>query len=440
MKITRKPLVLGGIMLAWLSFCGFTVVAPLSAQQPSTRHVPDPDRELKLLLQQGQDALDQKNYQAAASAYQKYLEKRPDDAYGHFQLGYAYTALGRRADAREEYGKAATLNPRMAEAQMNYGLALLEENPSAAIEPLRTSAALQPAEPRPRFLLGWALERSNQPAAAIAEYRQAEKLGAKDFDIHFALARTLLASNQAADAEPEFRAALVLKPDSPPAHLGLGESLIAQKKMEPAASELAEYLKSQPDDAQTRIQHASVLADLGKNDDALVELDRAGPAAAKSLPALKLRSEMLLQLKNYPQAAQALQSAITLEPQNAALHAQLGHAFLKMKNYPDASRELAVALHIAPGDSDALRDWISASYLAGNYDAALAGLDQLEKQEKSTDAIWFLRAECYDKLGKKPQALEAYQKFLAIHLGTNDDEYFAATERVRELSRGAKRK
>ena len=54
-----------------------------------------------------------KDYAAAAQIYQDYLAKKPDDADAHFDLGYAYTAEAKPADAKAEYEKAISLDPKM---------------------------------------------------------------------------------------------------------------------------------------------------------------------------------------------------------------------------------------------------------------------------------------------------------------------------------------
>ena len=421
------------------SFCAlFVFDGHSTAQQTRIQHIPDPDREVKLLLAQGQSALDKKDYAAAAELFQKYLAQKPNDAAAHFQLGYAYTSLQRLDDAVDEYRKATSLNPQMVAAQLNLGLLLLDKDPAAAIEPLRKAVELRPNEARLHFILGWALERSNHLGEAIGEYQQAQKMDAKNFDIHFALARSLLASNRAPEAEAEFRAALEIKPDSSSAHLGLAESLIAQKKPEPAAEELSKYLTQHPEDSGSRLQLASVLFDAGKTDEALAQLDKA--AGPDSLAALKLRADIAMQQKKYDAAAAALKKAVTLAPRDEDLRARLGHALLEARDYQGALRELTEALHANPPDIEVLRDWMAAQYLSGNYEAALSALDLLAKRETPTDRTWFIRATCYDKLGRKEDAVGAYQKFLSLHTRTDDDDYFVATARVRTLARELKEK
>src|SRR6202044_2233350 len=185
--------------------------------------------------------------------------KKPGDAAVHFQLGYAYTAMQKLDDAKLQYQKAIELNPKMSEAYLNLGLALLDSDPKAAIAPLQKAAELLPTQPRAKFALGVANERSGNAAQAVEQYRAAEKLDDHDFETHFALGRTLLNSGHPAEAEPEFRAALALKNDSLPSRLGLAKSLAAQKKSDAAAQELDSYLKMAPADHAAQIERASLL-------------------------------------------------------------------------------------------------------------------------------------------------------------------------------------
>src|SRR5690349_3555384 len=53
----------------------------------SPREKNDP---LAPLLQQANDAIDKMDFTAALDPLQKYIAQRPDEAYAHFQLGYAY--------------------------------------------------------------------------------------------------------------------------------------------------------------------------------------------------------------------------------------------------------------------------------------------------------------------------------------------------------------
>ncbi len=416
----------------------------LSAQSTTVtrKRIPqDPaDAALNSFLETARAAMEQKDYDRAAKNYQQYLEKRPDDAAVHFQLGYVYSALERSADAKLEYKKAISLDPKMSEAYLNLGLTLMDSDPNAAIPPLEKAAEMEPDQARPKFLLGEAFERSGKLAPAIEQYQAAKKIDQKDADIRFALGRALLTSGDASEAETEFREAIELSPISPLAHLGLARSLLVQKKTEAALPELSEYLEAQPKDVVARLELASALVDAGKNQQALVELDRAADAGPEGLKALLLRSQIYFFTKRYDEAVPVLQRAENLASDNPNIPARLGHIYLEKKDYPDAVAQLIVSLRLDPGANDVLGDLVAAQYLSKNYRAALEGLSLLAKRKDLPAGTWFVRADCYDKLGESAEALEAYEKFLRLNQDQNNDMYFAASARVRTLTRELKDK
>ncbi|HXJ18150.1 MAG TPA: tetratricopeptide repeat protein [Candidatus Polarisedimenticolia bacterium] len=397
-------------------------------------------RELNRLLAAAQEAVDQKDYATAAQKYQDYLAKKPNDAIVHYDLGYAYTAMQRPADAKAEYEKAISLDSKMAPAYLNLGLTLLASDPGAAVEPLQHAVELMPEEGRPLFLLGAALERSGKLGAAIERYEAAEKLDHRDFDIHFSLGRALLNAQRAPEAERAFRSALVSRPEASEARLGLAQSLLAEKKLEAAAAELGAYLVAQPNDASARVERAGALVDTGRLDEALAELDRAAATGAEGLRALELRSQIYFAEKRYADAVPALQKAAAIAPGDKDIPALLGHAYLEAKNYPDALRELNAAYRMDPNANDVLGDLVLAEYNNRHYAEALDALELLSKRKELPPESWFIRAACYDKLGQPAQALEAYQRFLQLNKDENSDMYFESASRVRALSREVRKK
>jgi tetratricopeptide (TPR) repeat protein len=402
------------------------------------RVVQDPNAAaLNKLLADAQAALDAKDYATAAKNFQDFLEKKPDDAPVHFQLGYTYTALQQPTQAAQEYQKAIDLDPKMEEAYLNLGLTLAQTDPAAAIAPLSKAVELKPDQMEANFALGVAYERTRNLAAAEKSYAAAAKIDPKNFDAHASLARVLLAEKKAAEAEAEFRAALEIEPDSAQEHLGLAESLSMQKKSDAAAAELKNYLALHPNDPAAQVTQASLLADAGKDDEALAALDAAVAAskAPESAQALRLRAAILFHKKDYAGLVPVVQKLIALDPKNPDYPAELGHALLEKRDYAAAVDELLVALKANPTSVDVLKDLILAEYLNKNYPATLRGLEILEKHEPLPMGSWFIRATCYDKLEQRPEALAAYQKFLSMNKDENSDMYFEATARSRTLTR-----
>lgn len=429
------------------AMCLLAVFAPMPraafAQSESRTHVhivPAEEQALHDLLVKARDESDKNDYAAAQADYERYLEQRPNDAAAHFDLGYVYTAQQQKDKAIAEYRKAVELDPKMIQAQLNLGISLLSGEPKAAIEPLQKVVALNYAFERGHYMLGFAEERSGDAVTAGKEFTVAVKLDPNDADAHGALGRVDLASGKAADAETEFRELLRLKPGDSEAELDLAESLLQQKKTSDGVDALAAYLKANPNDGKARFMQASALTEMGKNDEALTALDLAAKDGPETAEAFKLRSVIYYRKGDFAKEAMALQKAIALAPEDASAHAQLGHALLETKDYAGAVRELNTALRLDPSLTDTMRDLVSAEYLQKDFAGTVLTLEALGRRVPLNAGAWFVRGSCYDHMNQPEEALDAYQKFLAMNTDKGSNQYFEATERVRFLQKVIKQK
>jgi len=414
--------------------------APPSKTQQASSSATDP---LAPLLAQAQDALDRNDFIAAIPLLEKIAAAKPTDALPHFELGFAYSGLNKNPQAIDQYRRAISLDPNLAPAHLNLGIALLDSDAAAAADSFRRAAALLPDQSRPIYLWGQALERSGKRSEAIEKYRAAANLAPKDDVILFALARTLLAERQAPAAESSFRALLVLKPDSAPAQLGLAESLLDQQKTADAADLLGGYLQKVPDDDHARFERAVALQDLNRFDECLRELDRLDEGAAPAAESLKLRGSIYLQQKKWMEADAAFAKAIVATPADAQLHLWMGQAKMELHDYAAAETELQRSLQLAPANSNALHQLVGVYYLSGQYENTISTLDLLAQRETPAPLDWFFRALSCDKLGRKPEAAAAYRKFLELDRGQRPDQEFQAQARLRlllrELGRGSRK-
>jgi len=422
------------LALAWWAWAGFPVATQGQGKGPGKAPAISTSREkedpLAPLLEQANDAINKMDFASALDPLQKYIAQRPDEPYAHFQLGYAYAGLKRAEDAKTEFSRAAALDPKMAEAHLNLGLVLVDSDPAAAADAFRHAADLQPAESRPRFLAGLSLERAGKFPEAVEQLHAALALSPNDYEAHFALGRVLLRSSDLAGAEQQFRAAIAARSDAAPARLGLANALLAQKKYEPACDALAEYLKLNPGDRPAHFDRASALLNLGRLDEALVELDRSDTGSAPSAEGLKMRGEIFMQQKKWKEAGGVLTQAMALSPQDSELADWLGRTDTELHDYPAAVRILEQVYKQNPKSEDALRDLANALFLNEQYAAALGAMDRLANMEQPRPGSWFIRAICYDKLSRKAEAIEAYQKFLDLDNGQHDTQDFQARHRI----------
>ena len=406
------------------------------APQGKTQKLRNP---LNDLLDEAQAALDRNDYEAAIPPLQKFLAEKPDVPYAHFQLAYAYTALKRSEEARAEYEKCVALDPRMAEAQLNLGMLILEKEPGAAVPALQKAAELLPSQSRPRYLLGIAQERSGDLKGAADSFEGAWRLDPKDVDSLLQLGRIYLNTKHPAEAEKKFREARGLDPKSPEALHGLALSLDAQKKPE-AADAYRDYLLVQPQDTAARSRMLQVLVEQGKNDEALAELGKITAGHAPTADDLKLKADLEIAEKKPDAAITTLKQALALAPNDAALHAGLGRTYLEVRDFGNAEKELKLALQLDRNNLAYWKDLSSTYYLAGNCPGTLGVLDVIAKAETPGAGPWFIRALCYDKLNQVQPALDAYRKFLELDEDKNADQVWQAKQRIHVLEKTAERK
>ena len=438
MRRTRLFLMTTGLSLA-------LVRAPAAEppQNPAPKTSPPATQKLRNplndLLDEAQAALDKNDYEAAIPPLQKFIAEKPDVAFAHFQLAYAYTALKRPDDARQEYERSIALDPKMPEAQLNLGVLLLEKQPAAAVAALRRAVELLPSESRPRYLLGLAQERSGDFSGAAESFAGATRLDPKDLDSLTRLGQVLLRLGKSADAEGKFRAALELQPNSPEALQGLAQSLDQQKKPQ-AVDAYRNYLAARPDDKAARLRLVHLLVEQQKYDEAVAETAKDNAGQPATVDDLKLRADIEINQKKLDEAITTLRRAIALAPNDAQLHGGLGRIYLEKRQFADAEKELKAALELDRNNLAYWKDLSSTYYLAGNCQAALAALDVLGKAEAGGAGTWFIRALCYDKLNQVQPALDAYRKFLELDENKNPDQVWQANQRIHVLEKVAEKK
>jgi len=435
---TAVAILIVGARHAVPAFAGASTFSLQSSTQQKS--APSQTRTQKLanplndLLDEAQHDIDSNQFEAALIPLQKFLAEKPDIAWAHFQLGYAYTALKRPDEARTEYERATTLDPKMFEAFLNLGILLSEKDPAAAVTPLRKAVDLLPAQSRPRFLLGHAQERSGDIPAAVESYEAALRLDPRDVETVIHLGNLYVGLKRYSDAETKFRAALELEPKSPQALLGLAQALDAQKKPEAAAA-YRDYLAVQPETPGAESRAIHLLIEQKQYDAALAELDRADAGKPPTLDSLRSRADIQIAQKKWDDSIVTLRKAIALTPNDAELHGGLGRVYLQKRDFTSAEKELKAALQLDKNNLVYWKNLRTTYYLGGNFPATLAMQDLIAKVETPGPGEWFIRALCYDKLNQPKPALEAYEKFLELDQDKNPDQVWQAQQRSKVLRR-----
>lgn len=206
---------------------------------------------------------------AAEALFAKYVEKYPDVAEGHNNLGVALEAQGKINEAITEYRETIQLKPEWAEPHYNLGLAQRKlEKTDDAIAGFREAIRLKPAFVEARNNLGGTLAERGKTEEAIAEFREVIRLRQDHARAHSNLGAALSEQGKPGEAIVEIREAIRLKPDLAEAHNNLGVAFWKLEKADEAIEEYREAIRLNIDFANALKNLAIALDFLGKRKEA----------------------------------------------------------------------------------------------------------------------------------------------------------------------------
>jgi predicted O-linked N-acetylglucosamine transferase (SPINDLY family) len=188
-------------------------------------------------------------------------------------LGTAYLAARRAADARRCFKKALALRGDDAEVHAKLGRALMQLGQTVAAEEcLRRSTALRPENAYAWSWLGDLLHRERRLADAEQSFRRASALDPRNPAILNSLGIVIAESGRPAQAEATFRSAIESVPDHLPALHNLGNVLKDLGRPQEAESVYRRVLAYDPEAFATRVNLATALKELGRMEEAIGEL------------------------------------------------------------------------------------------------------------------------------------------------------------------------
>jgi len=199
-------------------------------------------------------------------------------------LANALAALGRYDEAEAQFRATVALDPNYAEGHSNYGRFLIERGrPEAAIAELTKALAIAP-----------------KMAAALR---------------HLGLAHSRM-GNAAAAATTAFRKALQLEPDNPATLLEYGRFLMIERHHDQAIATLTRALDKGADEIDARLCLARALGGAGREDAALVEIEKVFALDPDCAPAFSARGSVYQTLGQFDAARADFREAIARMPRS----------------------------------------------------------------------------------------------------------------------------
>lgn len=158
------------------------------------------------------------DYEKALADFQAAIERNPDDAESHSNLGQMLVRLKRVEEALPHFDRAIEILPQRWAYHFNRARALaLLERWDDAIAGYRRTQALFPGDYATTFNLAQALHRKGDEAAAVEEYLEAIELNPSDATFRLALGISYERLEKRADAAAAYTEYLRLAPNAPDA-------------------------------------------------------------------------------------------------------------------------------------------------------------------------------------------------------------------------------
>ncbi|MDR3673122.1 MAG: tetratricopeptide repeat protein [Holophaga sp.] len=270
----------------------------------------------------------------------------------HCSLGQTFTALGRMAEARAAFQKAARLNPGCLEAWMGAGaacqaLGLGQE----ALTAFTQAAALRPDHAEAQNNLGIALQDLGRTAEAVQAFQRA-LAAQEDYPIaHNNLGNALLLDRRPEPAMEQLRRTVARWPEYADAWYNLGNAAFAGCRFQEAAEAYGRTLALVPEHLPARNNLGNVLQAQGRNEAALDSYLEALRLDPGFVDAYNNASSAARALGRMDEAERLLEAAVAARPDYAVSHCNLGNLFKDTGRMDQAVRSFRRALELDPSDS-----------------------------------------------------------------------------------------
>ncbi|MFC1813230.1 tetratricopeptide repeat protein [Thermodesulfobacteriota bacterium] len=207
-----------------------------------------------------------------ATLWKDCVEKSPQKARPHVNLGAALESKGIIKDAILQYSEALRIKPDLVEAHFNLGNVLKEQgNRAEAIRHYSEALRINPGSAKAHNNLGLVLEEQGDNAEAIRHYYEAVKIKPYYAKAHNNLGNALVANGNLNEGIPHFFEALRFDPHFAEAYSNLGAALFHQGRIKEAIAYLHKASRINPDDPKMHYNLKVALAAKKKLDDAIVE-------------------------------------------------------------------------------------------------------------------------------------------------------------------------
>ena len=208
--------------------------------------------------------------------------------------------------------------------------------------------------------------------------------------------------------------AVALKPNFPTAWTNLGNALMRSGLLEQAVAAHDRAIQLKPDYGDAYCNRGMALLLLNRNELADQSFDRALSFQRRHLQAMVGKGVVSLGLRHCDAAQTAFNAALAIRPDVAEVLAHRGRLYLEMGQLALAEADFDAALAVNPVLEAAWRGKAQVGILSGNFAPAIAACMKALEQDPASEIAITLLGACYARQGDIANAVEHYDRALAI--------------------------
>lgn len=248
---------------------------------------------------------------------------------------------------------------------------------------------------------------SQQPSAALLKADTAYRAG-----------QAALAQKNVVAAQADFERVVQLAPQAEQGHSALGAVLVSRGRTKEGIHELERALAIKATDSTAQTNLALAYVQVGQPQKAITlfsKLEVAAHLQKRTLPTYVEAgyAQALAETQNAEAAVSKMKAALSLDPQNASLHDDLGSLYAQQNHWQDAQQEFTAAIRLNPELAVAHLHLALAMYALGHTDN-LAELSLASKLAPDNSAIALELGKAFAANGDDGQAILMFKHALDL--------------------------
>lgn len=316
-------------------------------------------------------------YDYAESEYRKTMELHPGDIEAHYNMGNAYERNGKADAAIEEYMEVLRYHPGHADAYNNIGgIYKNRQLFDRAIASYKKAIQRNPFNPHYYNNLGLVYHESRQYGEAVREFKKALKINSGIPILHNNLGNTYKERGNFNAALAEYKRSIELNPVFADAHNNLGIVYMCMERHEDAMMEFEAASRFNPKLANVHNNLGIAHAKKGNYDKAIDELNKAVTLGFDNAEVHNNLAGVLLTQGSTDYAIRELKLALQHNPKESNVHCNLGNAYISKGMKDEGISEFKEAIKYNPTDGEIYYYLGNALYQKGHYEAAASALYQ----------------------------------------------------------------